>query len=314
MDVDAGAAGRANREIAAGPVFLGVFVVGKDGLLGILALEEYAELGVGDVNLFLVHAVLNEYTRNFLVAVVGDGVYAFLHRLVVAVAIGSNHNVVIHKVFGNFRQLFLDFVANDFRHFAGAAGHQVGVVVLAGRNHEIGLGGVVAQFLQPVQRGGGHVDEGNAHLFGYGLHGGRIVRMAVTVQFSLLEPAAGNGTQEHRSAAFLAHAFYEGAEVVLVGAVRRSVAGRIVRLGVVMAEFNEHVVAGLHGIVYLIPQAQVDEAFGAAPVLGIVDHLHVLIQEIGEHHAPAALLTGFGQVFFCHGAVPHQVDGEQGCC
>ena len=266
-----------------------------------------------DAHHLLVNAAADEQAGDFLMAVVGAGVDAFLHRHIVSVAVGRYHNVVILQGLGQFRKLFLDKAANDFRHLAGAGGHQVGVVVLAGGNHEVGLGSLIPQPLDPVQGGRGHVQQGNILLGGHGLHGGGIVRMAASVQLAVLEPAAGHRGEQHGDAALLPHTVNVIAQVVLVSAPGSRIAGGVALLGVVVAELDKHVVSRLNGAVHLVPQAQVPEALGAAAVLGIVDHLHLVrVQEVLEHHAPAPLQSCLGQVFLGHCAVAHQMDGGEG--
>ena len=211
----------------------------------------------------------------------------------------------------NFGKLGRDLSADDLGDLAGAAGDEVRVVVLAGGNHEIGLGRLVAERFDPVEGRGRDVEEGDTLLGSDLAHGLGIVGVAVAVELSALEPAAGDRSQEHRGAALLTDAVDKVAEVVLVGAERRGVAGGIVGLGVVVAELDEDIVAGLHGPVDFVPEAEVAETLSTATVLGVIDDGDGGgIEEILEHHPPSAFLSGLGKILLGAGAVAHQVDGE----
>ena len=273
----------------------------------------HAELGMRDGDLFLIHPVADEHPGDFLMTVVRDGVHAFLHGLIVAMSIGRYDNVVIDQVPGQIRQLRPDPVADQFRHLAGTAWDQMGVVVLAGGNHKISFGGFVAQRLDPIQRGRGHIQADHAFFGRYRLHGGGIVRVAVPVQLPALEPATGDGREQHRNAAFFPHPVHKTTQIILIGAPGSRIAGRIVLLGIVVAKLDEHIIAGLDRSIYLVPEPQVDETLGAAAILGVIDHRYLRrVQEILQHHTPAAFLPGLGQIFFGHSAVPHQMDSSKG--
>ena len=252
-------------------------------------------------------------------AVVGAGVDGFLYGHIVAVAVAGHHDVVAHKVRGDFGQLLLDEAAHDFSHLAGSGSDGVGVVGLAvggagvaagGEVHKVRPRGFISQALYPVQGRGGHVQESHSFLLRHLLHSGGVVPVASAVELAFLEPAAGDRGEEHRGAAFLAYALDEDAQVVLICSPGSGVALGVGFLGVVVPEFDEYVVSGAYGLIDLGPEAFVDEALGAASVLGVVDDFHFRIQEVLEHHTPAPLGIAFGEVFLGHSAVSHQMDGE----
>ena len=311
VDIDAGAAGGADRGAGEVPVLLGILAESDEGALRAVAADMEAELVVGDDDLFAVGAGVDVEGRDAAVAVVRAGVDSFLDGHVVAMARRINDDVVAAQVLRDFRKLRPDLFADDLGDLAGAGGNEVRVVVLAGGDHEIGLGGLVAERFDPVEGRGCDVEKGDALFRGDSFHRGGIVGVAVAVELALLEPAAGDRGQEHRGAALFADAVDEGAEILLVGAPGIGIAGGIVLLGVVVTELDEDVVAGLHRFIDLVPQAEVAEALGAAAVLGVVDDRDGGgIEEVLEHHAPAALEAGLREVLFGAGAVAHQVDGE----
>ena len=312
VDVDAGAAGSAHLEVVVRPQLLRIPVVGEDGLVRALAHDLHPELGVRDVDGLLVGAGLDEDGGDLAVAVVRDGVDALLDGHVVAVAGLVHDDVVPHKMLAEGGNLLLEGVADDLRHLARPAGDRMGVVVLAGGDHEIGLGSLVADALEPVQSRRGDVQERHAHLLGHLLHRGGIVGVAVAVQLAAFEPAAGHRGEEDRRRAFLAGSADEGPEVLLVGAEGGRIAVGIVGLGIIVAELDEHVVPGLEGVLDHVPEALVDEALRAAAVLRVVDDVEGAVHEIREHHAPAALGLPVGQVLVRHRGIAHQVDGREG--
>ena len=176
--------------------------------------------------------------------------------------------------------------------------------------HEVGPGGFVAQAFDPVESGCGDVKQGSAGLFRNLFHRGGIIAVAVAVEPAILEPAAGDRSEQHGISSLLPHAVDERAEIVLVGTPGSCISRGIGFLGVVVPELDKYVIAGLYRVVYLVPEAPVDETLCAAAVLGVVYHFDPVVEEILEHHAPAALGIAFGKVFLRHGAVTHEVDGE----
>ena len=133
------------------------------------------------------------------------------------------------------------------------------------------------------------------------------VVVAVAVQLAVLEPAAGHRGEEDRRRALFAGAADEGPQVLLVGAESGRIALGVVGLGIVVAELDEHIVAGLEGVLDDVPEALVDEALRAAAVLR-----ESVVHEVREHHAPAALELAVGEVFLRHGGIAHQMDGREG--
>ena len=270
------------------------------------------ELGVRDVDGFLVGAGLDEDRGDLLMTVVRDRIDGLLHGHVVAVTGLVHDDVVADEMPADRRNLLLQGLADQFGHLARAPRDRMGIVILARGNHEISLGGLIAQAFQPVERLRGHVQQRHAFLLSHLLHRGGIIRVAVAVQLPLLEPAAGDRSEEHRRGALRAGPADEGAEVVLVGAESRGIALRIVRLRIVVAELDEHVIPGLQGVVHLVPETPVDETLRAAAVLRVIDHLEGVVHEVLEHHAPAALGIAAREVLFRHGGIAHQVDGREG--
>ena len=100
------------------------------------------------------------------------------------------------------------------------------------------------------------------------------------------------------------------AEIVLIGTPGGGVAGGVGLLGIIVPELDEEVVAFLEVGLDLCPVSQGHEALGAAAVVGVVDDLDAVIQEVGEHHSPAALGVASAQVLGGHGGVADEVDGE----
>ena len=294
------------------PELLRIAVIGQDGLVRALAHDLHPELGVRDVDGLLVRAGLDEDGGDLVVAVVRDRVDGVLDLHVVAMAGLVHDDVVPHEMLADRGNLRLEGFADDFRHFARTAGDRMGIVVLAGGDHEIGLRGLISDAFDPVQGRRGDVQDRHAHLLGHLLHGGGIVGVAVAVQLAVLEPAAGHRSQENRRGALLAGAADEGPEILLVGAESRGIAVGIIGLGVVVAELDEHVIPGLEGVLDHVPEALVDEALRAAAVLRIVDDPEGVVHEVREHHAPAALELAVGEIFLRHGGIAHQVDGREG--
>ena len=310
MDVNGCAARCADDEIAARPRCLGVFVESDNSILRVLSLDVQTELVVGDNHFLFVHAAADKHAGNLAVAVIRTGVDAFLDGHVIAVSVGRNHNVVVLEMLRDFRNLLFDEAAGDFRYLTGAFSDGVRVVVLAGGNHEICPGGFVAQAFQPVQRCSCHVQKHHSLFIGHRLHRSRIILVAIAVQAILLEPAAGNRGEQNGNSALLTGFIDEQAQIILVRAPSIGISCRIAFLRVVVAELDEHIIPRLDGFVYLSPSTLIDETLGALAVACVIDHFHSAVQEVLEHHAPAALLPRLGKVLLRHSAVPHQMDGE----
>ena len=277
------------------------------------------ELVVRDRHLLPVDALVDPDRGDLVVAVVRNGVDRLLDREIIAETVLVDDDVVMDQVCGDFGNPGTEGVADDLRYLARAARDSMGIVflavrradILAGRQvHEIRAGRLVTQAFDPVEGRRGDVQQRNTELGSHLAHRLRIIGMAVPVQAVLLEPAAGDRRQQDRFRAGGQGRPDEEPEIVLVSTECGRIAGRIILLSVVVAEFDEDIVARLEGGLDLVPEAQVDETLGAAAVLGIVDDLHAVIDEIPEHHAPAAFRISAGQVLVRHGGIAHQVDGE----
>ena len=211
----------------------------------------------------------------------------------------------------DFGELLAYLLADELGHLAGSAGDGVGVVVLAGADHEVGLRALIAQALEPVECGRGHVQQGHVLFFRDLLHRGGIVAVMISVENAVLEMPAGDGSQQNRPGALFFGGPYEETQVVLIGPECRSIARGIILLGIVVAELDEQVIPRLQVGFHLIPKAQVPETLGAAPVLGIVDDLHSIVQEVLEHHSPAAFGPRLRKVLLRHCGISDGVDGER---
>ena len=311
MDVNAGAAGSPHIEIAAGPYLFGILAIGDYCLVGAFAADVQTELVVRDCHHLIIDTCAYAYTRDDTVTVVGSRIDGLLHCHIVAVAVGRNHYVVAGQMLRQFGNLLLDLFADNFSHLPGSAGYCVGVVVLAGTDHEVRLGTFISEAFQPVEGGGSDVEKSYVLFFCHLLHSRGIIGMAVAVEFALLEPTAGHRSKQHGPDAFFLGCADEPAEVVLIGAKRSCVTDGIVGLGIVVAELDEEPVARFQISLNLIPKAEVDKTLGTAPVLRVIDDSHSVVQEILEHHPPSAFRTRLCKVLLRHGGIPNRVNGKR---
>ena len=311
MDVNAGAAGGSHIEIAAGPYLFGILAIGDYCLVGAFAADVQTELVVRDCHHLIIDTCAYTYARDGAMTVVGSRIDGLLHCHIVAVAVGRNHYVVAGQMLRQFGNLLLDFFADYLRNLAGPAGDRMGVVVLAGTDHEIGFGAFISEAFQPVESGGGDIEQDNTLFLCHLLHRRRIVGVAVAVEFALLEPTACHRSKQHGPDAFFLGCADEPAEVVLIGAERSCVTDGIVGLGIVVAELDEEPVARFQIGLNLFPKAEVDETLGTAPVLRVIDHSYSVVQEILEHHPPSAFRACLCKVLLRHGGIPYRVDGKR---
>ena len=141
--------------------------------------------------------------------------------------------------------------------------------------------------------------------FGHFAHHAGVFAVVVFALAGVVEIAPAHGREQHGVSAFCFGFLHELGEEL---AVRRLGGGRadaVFYLGGVVAELNEHPVAGLEVLQHFGPAAFAQEALGAASVHGRVADDHAVVEVLAEFHAPAAL--GLAQVGFVrHGGIADQ--------
>ena len=105
-----------------------------------------------------------------------------------------------------------------------------------------------------------------------------------------------HAVHQHRYAALLARLAHVAGQHVVE---RRAGVGMAVLRGllVVVAELDDHVVAGLHLLEHLRPAPLVEERERRAPVHGVVVNADVVVEVALQRHPPPSLQLAFRQVF-----------------
>ena len=139
----------------------------------------------------------------------------------------------------------------------------------------------------------------------------RVVPVTVFLQLSfIVEPSARHRSEKDRLRALFQCIIYECPEILLIGPESRSVPGRVIFLGIIVAELDEKIFSWFQVSFHLVPQTAVYKAFRAAAVLGIVAHCHHGIQMRRKPLAPSPLRISFRKILVSHGGITHQPQGD----